>query len=69
MSLGRAQNFAAVFALSTVGIQKGHMSLHAKNIAVMAGAKGEQIDKIANQMVKEGKIKLDRAEEILKDIR
>jgi len=69
VSLGLAQNFAAVFALSTVGIQKGHMSLHAKNIAVMAGAKGEQIEKIANQMVKEGKIKLDRAEEILKEIK
>jgi len=69
VSLGLAQNFAAVFALSTVGIQKGHMSLHAKNIAVMAGAKGEEIDKVADQMVKEGKIKLDRAEEILKEIR
>lgn len=68
-SLGLAQNFAAVFALSTVGIQKGHMSLHAKNIAVMAGAKGDEIDKVAKQMVKEGKIKLDRAEEILKGIR
>jgi hydroxymethylglutaryl-CoA reductase len=67
--LGLAQNFAAVFALSTVGIQKGHMSLHAKNIAVMAGAHGEEIDKIAEQMIKEGKIKLDRAEEILKEIR
>jgi len=69
VSLGLAQNFAAVFALSTVGIQKGHMSLHAKNIAVMAGASGDQIDKVANQMIKEGKIKLDRAEEILKDIK
>ena len=69
VSLGLAQNFAAVFALSTVGIQKGHMSLHAKNIAVMAGAKGDEIEKIANQMVKEGKIKLDRAEEILTEIR
>ena len=69
VSLGLAQNFAAVFALSTVGIQKGHMSLHAKNIAVMAGAIGEEIEKIANQMVQEGKIKLDRAEEILKEIR
>jgi hydroxymethylglutaryl-CoA reductase len=68
-SLGLAQNFAAVFALSTVGIQKGHMSLHAKNIAVMAGAKGEEIEKVANKMIKEGKIKLDRAEEILKEIR
>ena len=69
VSLGLAQNFAAVFALSTVGIQKGHMSLHAKNIAVMAGAKGDEIDKVATQMIKEGKIKLDRAEEIIKEIR
>ena len=69
VSLGLAQNFAAVFALSTVGIQKGHMSLHAKNIAVMAGAKGDEIDKVADQMIKEGKIKLDRAEEILKEIK
>jgi len=68
-SLGLAQNFAAVFALSTVGIQKGHMSLHAKNIAVMAGAKGDQIDKLAEQMKKENKIKLDRAKEILAELR
>jgi len=68
-SLGLAQNFAAVFALSTVGIQKGHMSLHAKNIAVMAGAQGDEIDKVATQLIKEKKIKLDRAEEILKSIR
>lgn len=66
-SLGLAQNFAAVFALSTVGIQKGHMSLHAKNIAVMAGAKGDQIDKVAKQMIQEKKIKLDRAKEILEE--
>jgi hydroxymethylglutaryl-CoA reductase len=69
VSLGLAQNFAAVLALSTTGIQKGHMSLHAKNIAVMAGAKGEEIDKIAEQMIKEKKIKLDRAKEILEGIR
>jgi len=68
-SLGLAQNFAAVFALSTVGIQKGHMGLHAKNIAVMAGASGEQIDKVADQLVKEGKIKLDRAKEIIEEIK
>ncbi len=67
-SIGLAQNFAAVFALSTVGIQKGHMSLHAKNIAVMAGAKEEQIDKISEQLIKEGNIKLDRAKEILNEI-
>ena len=68
-SLGLAQNFAAVFALSTVGIQKGHMSLHAKNIAVMAGATGNQIDKVAEQIVKEKKIKLDRAKEILEELK
>ena len=68
-SLGLAQNFAAVYALSTVGIQKGHMKLHAKNIAVMAGAKGKEIDKIAEQMIKEEKIKIDRAKEILKEIK
>jgi hydroxymethylglutaryl-CoA reductase len=65
-SLGLAQNFAAVFALSTVGIQKGHMKLHAKNIAVMAGAEGKEIDQIADQMIKEEKIKLDYAKKLLK---
>jgi hydroxymethylglutaryl-CoA reductase len=68
-SLGLAQNFAAVFALSTVGIQKGHMSLHAKNIAVMAGATGDLIDKVADQLVKEGKVKLDRAKEIIEEFK
>lgn len=68
-SLGLAQNFAAVLALSTVGIQKGHMSLHAKNIAIMAGANEDQVDKVAEQMIKEKKIKLDRAKEILEEIR
>ena len=68
-SVGLAQNFAAVFALSTVGIQKGHMSLHAKNIAMMAGAKNDQIDKVADQLVKEGKVKLDRAKEILSTLK
>ena len=45
------------------------MSLHAKNIAVMAGAQGEAIDKIADQMIKESTIKLDRAKELLKEIK
>ena len=69
VSLGLAQNFAAVYALSTVGIQKGHMRLHAKNIAVMAGATGEDIDRVAEQMIKENKIKLDRAKEILASLK
>jgi len=67
--LGLAQNFAALFALSTVGIQKGHMSLHAKNIAVMAGAQGDEIEKLADQLVYNSKIKLDYAKEILEKMR
>ena len=68
-SLGLAQNFAALFALSTVGIQKGHMSLHAKNIAVMAGAQREEIEKLADQLVQNGKVKLDYAKELLEKMR
>ncbi|PNX46803.1 MAG: hydroxymethylglutaryl-CoA reductase, degradative [Thermoplasmata archaeon M11B2D] len=68
-SLGLAQNFAAVFALSTVGIQKGHMSLHAKNIAVMAGAQGDEIEKLADQLVLDGSVKLDYAKELLEKLR
>jgi len=67
-SVGLAQNFAALLALSTVGIQKGHMELHAQNIAVMAGAKGDQIDEIAQRMIKEGKVRLDRAKELMKEL-
>jgi len=68
-SLGLAQNFAALFALSTVGIQKGHMSLHAKNIAVMAGAQRDEIEKLADQLVHNGKVKLDFAKELLEKMR
>ncbi|KYK33399.1 MAG: 3-hydroxy-3-methylglutaryl-CoA reductase [Theionarchaea archaeon DG-70] len=68
-AVGLAQNFAALRALATEGIQRGHMKLHAKNIAQMAGATGDLIKKVANQMVKEGKIRQDRAEEILKELK
>ncbi len=68
-SLGLAQNFAALLALSTVGIQKGHMSLHAKNIAVMAGAQGNEIEVLADRLVKDGKVKLDYAKDLLEKIR
>ena len=68
-SLGLAQNFAALLALSTVGIQKGHMSLHAKNIAVMAGAQRDEIEKLADQLVHNGKVKLDYAKELLEKMR
>lgn len=66
-AVGLAQNFAALKALASEGIQKGHMGLHARNIAIMAGAKDERIDRIAEQMIKEKKIRIDRAKEILKE--
>ena len=68
-ALGLAQNFAALRALATEGIQRGHMSLHAKNIAAMAGAVGEEIDLVAKRLVEEGKIRVDRAKEILEELR
>ena len=67
-SVGLAQNMAALRALAAEGIQKGHMSLHARNIAAMAGAQGDLIDLVADKMVAERKIRLDRAREILLDM-
>ncbi|MCE4615293.1 MAG: hydroxymethylglutaryl-CoA reductase, degradative [Desulfurococcales archaeon] len=67
-AVGLAQNFAALKALATEGIQKGHMKLHAKNIAIMAGASPELADKIANIMVSEGKVRFDRAKELLEEM-
>ncbi|WP_129139519.1 hydroxymethylglutaryl-CoA reductase, degradative [Modicisalibacter coralii] len=68
-AVGLAQNFAALKALATTGIQKGHMALHAKNIAVMVGAAGEEIDKVARELVAQGKVRVDVAEAILNDLR
>ena len=65
---GLVQNFAAVWTLATEGIQKGHMMLHAKNVAVFAGAFGETAIRIANQMAHEGRIRFDRAKELLKHL-
>ncbi len=63
--VGLAQNFAALRALATEGIQRGHMGLHARNVAVSAGASGDLVDRIADQMVKEKKVRADRAKELL----
>ncbi len=63
--IGLAQNFAAVRALANEGIQRGHMNLHARQVAMAAGATGEQIDRVARQMVQEGAIRVDRAQEIM----
>jgi hydroxymethylglutaryl-CoA reductase len=66
-AVGLAQNLAALRALAHEGIQRGHMSLHARNIAIMAGATGELIDVIAERMVEERKIRMDRARELLEE--
>jgi len=64
-AVGLAQNLAALRALVTEGIQKGHMKLHAKNLAIMAGATGELIDIVAEQMIREGRIRFDYAKELV----
>jgi len=65
---GLAQNFSALRALATEGIQKGHMKLHARNLASAAGAKSEHVDEIVKKMVQENNISLNRAKELLKQI-
>ena len=68
VSVGLAQNMAALRALATEGIQRGHMSLHARQVALAAGASGDMIEKVAAQMVAEKAIRVSRAEEILKEM-
>jgi hydroxymethylglutaryl-CoA reductase len=65
VSVGLAQNLAALRALATEGIQRGHMSLHARQVAIAAGAQGEQIGKLAQALVQEKMVRIDRAKEIL----
>ena len=60
----KPQNLAALRALATEGIQRGHMALHARQVAIAAGAEGEMVDAVAGQMVAEGVVRIDRAEEI-----
>jgi hydroxymethylglutaryl-CoA reductase len=67
-AVGLAQNLAALRALAHEGIQRGHMSLHARNIAVAAGATGDLINAVAERMVKERKIRMDRAKEIIVEL-
>jgi hydroxymethylglutaryl-CoA reductase len=67
-SVGLAQNFSAIRALSDEGIQKGHMKLHSKNIAKIAGALNNQIEEISQQMIKEENISVSRAKEIIESI-
>ena len=67
-AVGLAQNLGALRALANEGIQRGHMSLHARNIAITAGAKDEMVDLVAERMVKERKVRVDRAKEILEEL-
>lgn len=64
--VGLANNFAALRAIAKEGIQKGHMRLHATNIAVQAGAKHHEIDAVAKRLISEGNVSDARAREILK---
>ncbi|MBU1120863.1 MAG: hydroxymethylglutaryl-CoA reductase, degradative [archaeon] len=65
--VGLANNFAALRALATEGIQKGHMKLHAKNIAIMAGANGKEVERVAEKMVKEKDVSVGKAKEIMNE--
>jgi hydroxymethylglutaryl-CoA reductase len=67
-AVGLAQNLGALRALANEGIQRGHMSLHARNIAITAGAKDELVDLVAERMVKEHKVRVDRAKELIAEL-
>lgn len=65
VAVGLAQNFSAIRALATDGIQKGHMALHARTVAATAGARGGAVDRIAAALIALGDIRLERARELL----
>lgn len=64
-AVGLVQNFSALRALATEGIQRGHMGLHARNVAIAAGASGDEIDRVAAEMIARGEIREDVARELL----
>jgi hydroxymethylglutaryl-CoA reductase len=68
-AVGLAQNFGALRALATEGIQRGHMGLHARNIAATAGARPDEVDRVVERLVAEHAIRIDRAKEILDELR
>jgi hydroxymethylglutaryl-CoA reductase len=69
VAVGLAQNMAALRALATEGIQKGHMALHARNIAIVAGAEGDEIEKVAAALAASHDVRVDRARELLETMR
>ncbi len=68
-SVGLAQNFAALRALATEGIQRGHMELHARNLAVSAGAKPDEVDRVVERLVEDHQVRFDRAKQIIEELR
>lgn len=68
-ALGLAQNFAGLRALASEGIQRGHMKLHTRNMAVQAGAKAEEVDQVVDLAVKEGKYRFDNIKRFLEQVR
>jgi hydroxymethylglutaryl-CoA reductase len=68
VAVGLAQNLAALRALATEGIQRGHMRLHARQVAVAAGARGDAVEKVAERMVAENAIRIDRAEALVREL-
>ena len=66
-AVGLAQNLGALRALAHEGIQRGHMSLHARNVAITAGASGKLIDMVVERMITERKVRMDRAKELLEE--
>lgn len=69
VAVGLAQNMAALRALATEGIQRGHMALHARNIAIVAGATGPEIEAVARELAANHDVRVDRAREVLKGLR
>lgn len=68
-AVGLASNLAALRALATEGIQRGHMSLHARSVALEAGATGDEIERLAERLIEVGEIKAERAVELLQEMR
>ena len=67
--LGLAQNFAALKALVTTGIQAGHMKLQARSLALLAGAKEEEVPRLVNQLLENKPFNLEKAQTLLQELR
>jgi len=67
-AVGLASNMAAMRALATEGIQKGHMALHARAVSHAAGARGEEAEVLRQALIDTGEVKIDRARELLRTL-